>query len=115
MQLRESQSIFAYNVAHLIIFIKSMGMSCTFAEAYRTPEQAELDAKSGAGIKDSLHCQRLAIDLNLFDASGTYLSVVTDEYKRVGAYWTHLNEHNRWGGDFKTRIDPNHFEMNCIK
>lgn len=110
MTLREKQSIFAKNVASLIDFIYSKGHSITFGEAYRTPEQAEIYAKEGKGIKNSLHCKKLAIDINLFDNSGNYVtSMPAIQY--YGMYWKSLHPLNRWGGDFKPLVDSNHFEM----
>lgn len=110
MTLREKQSIFCNNAALLIIHINDMGYSCTFGDAFRTSQQASINAVNGTGIKESLHCKRLAIDLNLFDANGKYLTK-TEDYKFVGDYWAKLHPLNRWGGLFKSRSDGNHFEM----
>ena len=113
MNLHEKQSIFCQNAALLIIHINDMGYSCTFGDAFRSQEQADLNAKNGIGIKDSLHCKRLAIDLNLFDPNGLYLPG-SEHYKLFGSYWESLHKLNRWGGNFKTRPDGNHFEMQDI-
>ena len=67
----DKQNTFTGMVAKLIVFAQSKGYKLTFGEAYRTPEQAKLNAKTGAGISNSLHTQRLAVDFNLFDASGS--------------------------------------------
>ena len=72
MTLGEKQRKFTRMIADLIIFAYDNGYELTFSEAYRTPEQAQLNAKSGAGIKNSLHTQRLAVDFNLFK-DGKYL------------------------------------------
>lgn len=111
MKLLDRQHIFTRNVAKLIQFIFESGYFCTLGEAYRTPEQAEIYAKQGKGIKNSLHCQRLAIDINLFDAKDNYLTE-TEDYRFFGEYWEQLAEGNRWGGRFKDRADGNHFESN---
>jgi uncharacterized protein YcbK (DUF882 family) len=63
--LQSKQSRFARMVAALIVKATELGYEVTFGEAYRTPEQAALNAKSGKGISNSLHTERLAIDLNL--------------------------------------------------
>jgi hypothetical protein len=110
MSLQIKQSLFAKNVGILINYIYSLDMACTFGDAFRSIEQAELNASKGIGIKDSLHCKRLAIDLNLFDSAGNYISSISDDYKKIGSFWKNLHEGNRWGGDFK-RVDLNHFEM----
>lgn len=109
MKLSEKQTIFAKNVSLLINYIFSQGFLVTLGEAYRTPEQAKIYASQGKGIVDSLHCKRLAIDLNLLDKNGTYLSD-SQSYKQFGEYWATLHPFNRWGGVF-TRVDGNHFEM----
>lgn len=110
MTLSQEQQEFARQVALLITYINTTGYKVTFGEALRTPEQAEIYAKQGKGIKDSLHCKSLAIDLNLFDKSGKYLTQ-TDDYRTFGEYWESLDPKNRWGGRF-TRADGNHFERN---
>lgn len=110
MELHQRQALFCQNVCHLIEYLFQYGLSCTFGEAYRSPEQAQIDAHKGTGIANSLHCKRLAIDLNLFDANGIYLSKDSDAYEAVGKFWKGLHPDNRWGGNFK-RVDLNHFEM----
>jgi hypothetical protein len=110
MKLHESQSAFALDVAKLISWINQSGYSVTFGEAMRTPEQAAHYATLGIGITDSLHCKRLAVDLNLFNGDGVYLSD-TKSYEEFGVFWESLNSHNRWGGRFK-KPDGNHFERN---
>lgn len=109
MKLSERQSIFAQNIALLLQYIKSKGFSATFGEAFRTQEQANIYAQSGKGITDSLHCKRLAVDLNLINHEGIYLPDSKD-YKQFGIFWENLDGLNRWGGRFK-RMDGNHFEM----
>lgn len=115
MDLSEQQSVFAINVAKLIIHIFTTGYRCTFGEVYRTAEQASIDSKKGIGIVDSQHCKRLAIDLNLFTTNDTYIND-SKEYEKFGLYWESLNPRNRWGGHFhkangKPFPDLNHFEM----
>jgi len=117
MTLSKRQQAFARNAARLILYMAESNYACTFGEAYRTPEQAALNAKKGIGIVNSLHCKRLAIDLNLFK-DGKYLSG-GEHYKQFGKYWVSLHESNRYGGDWdkdgisgeKGEIDFNHFEM----
>jgi hypothetical protein len=109
--LRVKQETFTKNVAMLINFIFNSGCTCTFGDAFRSLEQAGLNAKAGIGVKNSQHCKRLAIDLNLFDKKGIFVSDKTDEYIAIGAYWESLDKANVWGGNFKRHSDSNHFEM----
>jgi len=110
MTLQEKQIMFASNISLLLCKIFGTNQyAITFGEAERSPEQAEIYAKEGKGISDSLHCKRLAIDLNLFK-DGVYLTDYAD-YKIFGDYWKALHPFNRWGGDFHTLVDSNHFEM----
>jgi D-alanyl-D-alanine carboxypeptidase len=113
MALATNQQIFAWNVSRLIKHIYDAKYKCTLGEAYRTQEQAQWDAEHGTGIANSLHCDRLAIDLNLFSSENIYLSD-PNMYKQFGAFWETLHPLNRWGGNFP-RADGNHFEMNVRK
>lgn len=107
MTLSEKQQLFTVLIAQLIIFAQDRGMRLTFGEAYRTPEQAALNAKSGKGISNSLHSQRLAVDFNLF-VNGEY-KTRTEDYRVLGEYWESLG--GSWGGRFKTNPDGNHFSL----
>lgn len=110
MKLLDKQAIFAQNVAKLLQYMASEGDIVTLGECYRTPEQAALNAKKGIGIVNSLHCKRLAVDLNLFDGQHTLLNEKSS-YKPFGEYWKKLHPLNRWGGDFVHLVDSGHFEM----
>jgi D-alanyl-D-alanine carboxypeptidase len=80
----------------------------TWGEAYRTPEQAALNAQSGKGIANSLHTKRLAVDINFF-IDGIY-QTDSAAYQVLGTYWKSLNPLCRWGGDF-SKPDGNHFSI----
>lgn len=110
MSLAKSQQLFAADIIKLLQFMESQGYSFTFGDAYRAPELAAIYAKEGKGIVDSLHCKRLALDINIFDKSGTFLPE-TKSHEAFGTFWESLNPANRWGGKFK-RIDGNHYERN---
>ena len=110
----QEQARFAHDVSKLINYIFDQGYFVTLGEAFRTKEQAEIYAKEGKGIKDSLHCERLAIDLNLFTPDGKYLTTNND-YAFLGQFWESLDKKNRWGGKFRKAngdpfYDSNHFE-----
>jgi hypothetical protein len=108
MTLGEKQRLFTQLVGKLIDWAYAQGYELTFAEAYRTPEQAALNAQSGAGISNSLHMKRLAVDLNLFH-DGAYLSH-SEDHRPLGEFWKSLHPLCRWGGDF-SRPDGNHYSL----
>jgi hypothetical protein len=110
LTLQQKQEAFAYNTALLIISIFNSGYKCTLGEAFRTTTQAQIYAHEGLGITHSKHCERLAIDLNLFDKDGKYIFEDCKEYEILGAYWQSLSPYNVWGGAWHHRKDQNHFE-----
>ncbi len=104
MTLGEKQRLFARLAGQLIAHIYESGYECSLGEAYRTPEQAARNAATGAGIARSVHCDRLALDLNLF-RDGIYLTR-TEDHTPIGEWWEQQHELCRWGGKFN---DGNHY------
>lgn len=102
------QEEFAQQVANLIKKAGELGYGVTFGEAYRTPEQAAINAAKGSGIGNSLHTERLAIDLNLFK-DGRYI-LDGEGHSTLGAWWKAHGPMYRWGGDFKKK-DFNHYSL----
>ena len=113
MKLWEQQAQFAQDIATLIKYIGEQGYHCTFSDAYRDPIMAAIYAKEHKGIKDSLHCKRLAVDLNIFDPKGNFITLDTPMYEQFGLFWEKLDSYNRWGGHFARR-DYNHFERKDV-
>lgn len=109
MTLGEKQRLFTRLVGLLIEYAYQQGYELTLGEAYRTPEQAALNLKKGTGIFNSLHTQRLAIDLNLFK-DGKYLTS-SEAHKPLGDYWKTLSAGCCWGGDFSPKADGNHYSI----
>ena len=111
MNILQLQQRFAQDAAKLIQKAQELGYEVTLGEAWRTPEQAALDAQHGTGIKDSVHCQRLAIDLNLFK-DGLWLSDdSTGAFRQLGEWWKSLGPDHCWGGDFSGLVDLDHFSI----
>lgn len=106
MTLSEKQRKFTTMIGRLIEWCDVHGYELTFGEAYRTPEQAQLNAKSGKGIANSLHTQRLAVDFNLF-VNGQY-QTDSAAYKPLGEFWESIG--GAWGGRF-SKPDGNHFSL----
>jgi hypothetical protein len=108
MTLGQKQRLFTRLVGQLIAWAYANGYELTFGDAYRSPEQAAVNAAKGAGITNSLHTKRLAIDFNLF-VNGEY-QTSTESYRRLGEYWKSLDPLCCWGGDF-SKPDGNHFSL----
>jgi hypothetical protein len=104
------QEEFAQSAARLIQYAAEMGYGVTLGEAWRTPEQAAVDADKGIGVMHSLHTERLAIDLNLF-IDGVYeADDASGAYRILGIWWKNLGPNYRWGGDFKL-VDLDHYSL----
>lgn len=113
--LGDKQRRFALRVSEWLTWVYAQGLAVTFGEAYRTPEQARLNAASGKGISNSLHTQRLALDVNLFrrNAAGEWewLSAGSEpEWLLVGQRWESMGSDHAWGGRF-SRPDANHISI----
>ena len=104
--LRQKQSRFARAVALLIPYAEALGYEVTLGEAWRPRERAVANARAGIGIADSLHCDRLAIDLNLFK-NGKYLRS-SNAHRPLGEFWESLGDDYHWGGHFG---DGNHYSV----
>lgn len=107
--MTQLQEKFAQSAAKLIQKAQELGYGVTLGEAWRSPQQAEWNAQHGTGIVHSLHTERLAIDINLFK-NGVF---ITDEqgHRELGAWWKTIDLDCRWGGDFKSNPDFNHYSM----
>ncbi|MBN1085338.1 M15 family metallopeptidase [Erwinia aphidicola] len=107
MTLSEKQQLFTVMISSLIQWAGENNYALTFGEAYRTPEQARINAGKGTGISNSLHTQRLAVDFNLF-INGEY-KTRTEDYRPLGEFWESIG--GSWGGRFKSNPDGNHFSL----
>jgi len=106
--LHIKQVLFVKIFAQFVLWCYDNGYELTDGEAYRTPEQAALNAQSGKGISNTIHTKRLARDINLFIA-GVY-QLDSEAYRPLGDKWKTMHELARWGGDF-SRPDGNHFSF----
>ena len=104
--LGQKQRRFTRLIGLLIEYAYAHGFELSFGEAWRTPEQAALNAKTGKGIANSLHIDRLAVDFNLF-RNGKWLSA-SEDHKPLGEYWESLAPDCVWGGRFG---DGNHYSI----
>lgn len=104
LTLGQAQRKFTRMIASLVVWAYDHGYELTYGEAYRTPEQAALNAKTGKGIANSLHTQRLAVDFNLF--KGDKFLTGTEDHRPLGEYWESIG--GAWGGRFN---DGNHYAL----
>jgi hypothetical protein len=109
MSLSDKQWTFLQDVALLIQWAERKGYKLTGGELHRLPETQEFLKNQGASnTNEGYHQKRLAIDLMLF-IDGEYQRD-TEAYKPLGEFWESLRPENRWGGEFSTIKDGNHFE-----
>lgn len=136
MSDRELQIVFASElVPKLLLQVKPLGFDgATFGECWRSDEQAEINAigfdgrtkladlclKNGfralsiainnngkaGGIRNSVHMDRLAIDVNLFRA-GVWLPNA-EAHEPLGKWWEAQHPLARWGGRWG---DGNHYSL----
>ena len=108
MTLSEKQRKFTVMVGVLIRWADDRQYGLTFGHAWRDTEtQRRLVEQKLSKTMQSKHCDRLAVDLNLF-RDGIFLTK-TEDYKLLGEFWKTLDPLNRWGGDWSFG-DGNHFE-----
>lgn len=109
-ELGDKQRMFMKLLAQFLTWIHQQpGYSVVGGQLQRTQAEASANAASGAGIVNSLHVKCLAIDLMLF-VNGEYKQDTAD-YKPLGEFWKSLHPLCRWGGDFTTRPDGDHFSV----
>ena len=106
LTLGQKQRLFSRLAAKLILKAYALGFEISLGEALRPKAWAKILAEEGRGIKKSLHCEKLAIDLNLF-RDGKYLSTARDHLK-LGKWWEKQHPLCRWGGRFG---DGNHYSL----
>lgn len=91
-----------------------LGYTLRGGELWRSDAAAAEYARQGKGISNSLHRDKLAIDLNLFKG-GKWLNR-SEDFAELGRFWKSLHPLACWGGDFKDaqgrpKPDGNHFSI----
>ena len=106
----QKQMIFSRLVPRLIDKAHELGYEVTGGEWLRSTHEAARLAKLGVGLKNSLHIDKLAIDLNLFK-DGVYLKT-TEAHRQLGTWWEMQSAGKdfvcHWGGHFG---DGNHYSI----
>lgn len=109
MSLSDHQWEFLKDLALLIQYAERRGWKLTGGELFRPDEMQQIYLeKNLTNADESYHQKKLAQDFNLF-IKGQYQRT-SEPYRELGEFWESLNEHNRWGGNFSTIRDGNHFE-----
>lgn len=104
-RLGTKQRIFTRMVADLILFAYERGYELTFGDAYRDPRAfGPVGTRKYYSSANSLHKERLAIDLNLFK-DGVFLTA-TEDHRELGEFWESIG--GTWGGRFN---DGNHYSI----
>lgn len=104
--LLNAQMRFTLMLPLLINKAIDLGYQPVAGELERDPSTAKMNAMTGKGISNSLHCKKLALDLHLF-RNGILLQDSKD-YEPLGVYWESIG--GSWGGKFK-KPDGNHFSF----
>ena len=110
MNLRDKQSLFAVRLAKLILHAQSLGFEVTLGEVWRSAEEAKRLTILGSGIARSLHCDRLAADVNLF-RHGEWLTT-SSAHQPLGQWWEQQSTPDAvcvWGGSWGH--DANHYSI----
>jgi hypothetical protein len=114
MSMVSEQAAFLLDVCRLIVKATEVGFVVTGGELYRTAEQQQIYVKSGRSkTMNSLHLDRLAIDLNFFKEGKLCYDLET--LRPLGRYWESLNPLNSWGGNGRSFKDLPHFSRGRTK
>ena len=97
MSLRKKQSKFLKMTTLLKLYADLLGYELTYGDAHR-------DERCPYGHPQSLHKDRLALDLNLFK-DGVYLTD-TENHRPLGEFWEFIG--GSWGGRWD---DGNHYSL----
>lgn len=106
--LHQRQVLHVQLTAKLLAWAEAQDYELTWGETFRTPQQAALNAASGAGIIHSLHILRLAVDFQLFQG-GAYISDAA-AYKPLADYWLTLDP-LCCAGYYFASVDADHFSI----
>lgn len=110
--LGQRQELFMECLFKLGAWLIAEGYKVRGGELQRDPRVAQMNDVNGTGISNSLHIDKLAIDLNVFK-NGKWLSDTAD-HAPIGAKWKSLHPLCAWGGDFSGKKDGNHYSVRYL-
>lgn len=102
----EKQAKFLELICKFILALSERGYKTTCGEFFRPEFVAKIYKEQGKGIANSLHCQRLAADLNIFKDGK-----LIERCEEAGLLWESMSEDGHvcaWGGRFG---DADHFSL----
>lgn len=86
------------------------GYRIAFGEGLVAQTDAADGDYDGPHMSGGGHYTGVAHDLLVYDSNGTYISNGDHKtYQAMGAAWKRMHPLSRWGGDFKSNPDANHF------
>lgn len=109
MTLKEKRIMFSKLICQQVLDMFMAGYEVSFDQIKRSYLEADMNASKGIGIRNSLHLDALAADLNLYK-DGSYLDT-TEAHKQFGVMWKARHPYCKWGGDIKSRPDGNHYSF----
>lgn len=109
MTLGQKQEEFAYHAAKLILKAYELGYKIRVGDWFRDPRvHGHVGVKKSYSSANSVHKDKLAVDLNLFK-DGKFLTS-TEDHKELGEWWEKQHPLARWGGRFHNP-DGNHYSF----
>lgn len=125
MTLKEARVEFSRLVAEFILEARRRGYQPALAEGglsslrkvSLTPSGPKTQAFDRVHMLGSLHYDKLAQDLDLYDANGRYIDQTSDPaWQELGKWWLEQSVYCRWGGDWNEngKTDPGDTDGNHI-
>lgn len=109
--LHDRQVLLVRCLAKLFAYATERGYELTLGEGYvqkHRPSTNKVWFMDAMHMPESLHYQRLAIDLNLFVEGSFVTSSESLAWKDLGEFWEKLDPLCAWGGRFS---DGNHLSV----
>lgn len=92
MTLGAKQELFARLLPFLLFRALQLGYQIRICEVLRTREQAQRNAENGTGIANSLHCDKLAVDILLTRDGAIIWDGEDAAYQELHDFWDSLHE-----------------------
>jgi len=108
MTLKEKQFLFGQLMPKLFMYMSLKGFNPVLGYGFRDQKTQNRMVETGASkTKNSNHLRCIAVDIELHDKEGHYLTS-TEDHRQFGKWWEALHPMCRWGGPFG---DGNHYSL----